>query len=49
MAANLSRNISRIDEITKLMDECKVMGIQVLGPDVNESIMNAKANTTIAI
>ena len=44
MAANLSRNISRIDEITKLMDECKVMGIQVLGPDVNESIMKFSVN-----
>ena len=37
MAANLSRNLSDITEITKLMDECKVMGIKVLGPDVNES------------
>lgn len=44
MAANLSRNISRIDEITKLMDECKVMGVQVLGPDVNESIMKFSVN-----
>ena len=44
MAANLSRNISRIDEITKLMDECKVMGIQVLGPDVNESIRKFSVN-----
>ena len=37
MAANLSRNLSDITEITKLMDECKAMGIKVLGPDVNES------------
>ncbi len=44
MAANLSRNISKIDEITKLMDECKVMGVQVLGPDVNESIMKFSVN-----
>ena len=44
MAANLSRNISRIDEITKLMDECKVMGVQVLGPDVNESILKFSVN-----
>lgn len=37
MAANLSKNLNNIDEITKFMDECKRMGIAVLGPDVNES------------
>ena len=37
MAAVLSRNLSNIKEITKSMDECRAMGIQVLGPDVNES------------
>lgn len=37
MAAVLSRNLSNIKEITKSMDECKAMKIQVLGPDVNES------------
>ncbi len=37
MAAVLSRNISNITEITKFMDECRRMGIEVLGPDVNES------------
>ena len=37
MAAVLSRNISNIVEITKFMDECRRMGIEVLGPDVNES------------
>ena len=37
MAANMSRNLANITEITKLMDECKVMGIETLGPDVNES------------
>ncbi len=44
MAATLSRNISRIDEITKLMDECKAMGIQVLGPDINESNLKFSVN-----
>ena len=44
MAANLSRNLSRIDEITKLMDECKAMGINVLGPDVNESYLKFSVN-----
>jgi DNA polymerase-3 subunit alpha len=37
MAAVLTRNSSDIKEISKFMDECKRMGIQVLGPDVNES------------
>ncbi|MDO4704359.1 DNA polymerase III subunit alpha [Tannerella sp.] len=37
MAAVLSRNLSNIKEITKAMDECKAMKIQVLGPDINES------------
>lgn len=37
MAAVLSRNISDIKKITTFMDECKRMGIRVLGPDVNES------------
>ena len=39
MAAVLSRSLSNIVDITKFMDECKMMGIQVLGPDVNESIL----------
>ena len=37
MAGALSRNLSNITEITKLMQECTSMGIKVLGPDVNES------------
>ena len=37
MAGSLSRNLSNITEITKLMEECKNMEINVLGPDVNES------------
>ena len=37
MAAIMSRRRDQITEITKLMDECKAMGIATLGPDVNES------------
>ena len=37
MAAIMSRRRDQITEITKLMDECKAMGIVTLGPDVNES------------
>ncbi len=44
MAATMSRNISNITEITKLMDECKSMGIQTLGPDVNESSLKFSVN-----
>ena len=39
MAAVLSRSLSNIVDITKFMDECKAMGISVLGPDVNESLL----------
>jgi DNA polymerase-3 subunit alpha len=44
MAANLTRNKDNISEITKFMDECKSMGIKVLGPDVNESELNFTTN-----
>ncbi len=37
MAAVLSCNLNDITEMTKLMDESRSMGIEVLGPDVNES------------
>ena len=36
-AANLSCNLDNIEEITKIMDDCRRWQIQVLGPDVNES------------
>jgi DNA polymerase-3 subunit alpha len=44
MAAVLSRNISNITEITKFMDECRRMGIEVLGPEVNESNLTFTVN-----
>jgi DNA polymerase-3 subunit alpha len=37
MAANLTRNKDDITEVGKFMDECKNLGMNVLGPDVNES------------
>ena len=37
MAAVLSRNISDIKKITTFMDETRRMGMDVLGPDINES------------
>lgn len=45
MAAVLSRNLSDITTITKFMDECKAMGIQVLGPDINESLKKFSVNS----
>lgn len=38
MAALLSRNLTSMDKISFFMDECKRMGIKVMGPDVNESV-----------
>ncbi len=37
MAANLNRSKDDISEIGKLMDECKNLGLNVLGPNVNLS------------
>ena len=44
MAAIMSRRRDQITEITKLMDECKSMGIATLGPDVNESYLKFGVN-----
>lgn len=37
MAGVLSRNLTASDKLSKVMDECRRMGIKVLGPDINES------------
>jgi DNA polymerase-3 subunit alpha len=44
MAAIMSRRKDDIKEITKLMDECKAMGIHTMGPDVNESFLKFGVN-----
>ena len=44
MAAIMTRRRDQISEITKLMDECKQMGIATLGPDVNESYLKFGVN-----
>ena len=44
MAAVMSRSLANISDIRKLMDECKSMGINTLGPDVNESRMKFSVN-----
>lgn len=37
MAAVMSRSLANITDITKLMNECKSLGIETLGPSVNAS------------
>jgi DNA polymerase-3 subunit alpha len=53
MAANLTRNKDDITEVGKFMDECKNLGMNVLGPDVNESdltfTVNAEGNVRFGL
>ena len=49
MAANLTVHKDDIKEVTKLMDECKVLGLSVLEPDVNESELSFTVNEQGAI
>ncbi|MCB0402273.1 MAG: DNA polymerase III subunit alpha [Flavobacteriales bacterium] len=44
MASVLSNNMNDIKQVTFFMDECKRMGISVLGPDVNESVHKFTVN-----
>ncbi len=44
MAATLTRNLSNITEVAKLMEECRRMGAHVLVPDVNESYAGFTVN-----
>jgi len=44
MAANLTRNKDEITEVGKFMDECKNLGMSVMGPDVNESDLTFTVN-----
>ena len=49
MAAVLSNNMSDIKQVTFFMDECKRMGLTVLGPDVNESFHKFTVNAEGAV
>lgn len=49
MAAVLSNNMNDIKTITFFMEECKRMGLQVLGPDVNESYSKFSVNENGAV
>ena len=44
MAAVLSRNLTNVEQLTIYMNECKRMGIRVLGPDINESMRTFSSN-----
>lgn len=49
MAAVLSNNMNDIKQVTFFMEECKRMGLQVLGPDVNESFYKFTVNDQNAV
>jgi DNA polymerase-3 subunit alpha len=49
MASVLSNNMNDIKQVSFFMEECKRMGIPVLGPDVNESKYNFTVNKEGAI
>ncbi len=44
MASVLTHNMNDITKVTFFMEECKRMGLKVLGPDVNESIGDFSVN-----
>ena len=44
MAAVLSRNLTNIEQLTLYMNECKRMGVSVMGPDINESMRTFSSN-----
>jgi len=49
MASVLSNNMSDIRQISFFMEECKRMGLQVLGPDINESYLKFSVNKQGAV
>ncbi|SMO61725.1 DNA polymerase III, alpha subunit [Saccharicrinis carchari] len=49
MSGVLSRNLNDITKITTFMEECTRMGLDVLGPDVNESYRKFTVNKSGAI
>lgn len=49
MAAVLSNNLNDITQVRFFMEECKRMGIEVMGPDVNESVYEFTVNAAGAV
>jgi len=49
MASVLSNNMNDIKQVSFFMEECKRMGLTVLGPDVNESFLKFSVNKEGAV
>jgi len=49
MSSVLSNNMNDIKQVTFFMEECRRMGLEVLGPDINESSYTFSVNKTGAI
>ena len=49
MASVLSNNMNDIKSVSFFMEECKSMGLEVLGPDVNESYLKFSVNNQGAV
>ena len=49
MAAVLSNNMNDIKKVSFFMEECKRMGLEVLGPDINESSLKFTVNDNGAV
>jgi DNA polymerase-3 subunit alpha len=49
MASVLSNNMSDLKQVTFFMEECRRMGVPVLGPSVNESLLRFSVNEEGAI
>ncbi len=49
MAAVLSNNMNDIKQVSFFMEECRRMGVTVLGPDINESFYKFNVNDDKAI
>ena len=49
MASVLSNNMNDIKQVSFFMEECKRMGLQVLGPDINESYLKFSVNKQGAV
>lgn len=49
MASVLSNNMNDIKTVSFFMEECKRMGLEVLGPDINESFLKFSVNAFGAV
>ncbi len=49
MASVLSNNMNDIKSVSFFMEECKSMGLEVLGPDINESYLKFSVNKQGAV